>query len=61
MGDPGSLLGVVIVLVIIGVGLYLLETRIPMNKSIKILIEVIVVLFVVMYLLRLIGIVPKFG
>jgi hypothetical protein len=53
-----------IVLVIIGVVLYLVETFIPMDPAIKVVIRVIVVLILCLYLLRLFGIVdvalPKF-
>jgi ABC-type siderophore export system fused ATPase/permease subunit len=58
--DLGTLLGVVIVLTIIGVALYLLSTKVPMDSSIKLLIQVIVVLFVVLWLLSLIGVTPRF-
>lgn len=58
--DLGSLLGAVIVLSIIGVALYLLFTYIPMAEPIKTIIMVLVVLCAVLYLLTLVGIVPKF-
>jgi hypothetical protein len=58
--DLGLLIGTVIVLAIIGVGLYLLFAYVPMDASIKIAIQVIVVLCVILYLLSLVGIVPKF-
>ena len=46
-----------IVLVIIGVCLYLVETFIPMDPAIKTVIRVIVVLLLVLYLLRAFGVV----
>lgn len=58
--DLGSLLGAVIVLAIIGAALYLLFTYVPIDPPIKLLIQVIVVLFVVLWLLSLIGVVPRF-
>lgn len=58
--DLGSLLGIIIVLAIIGVALHLLIQYVPMEPPIKTLIVVIVVLAVVLYLLSLIGIVPRF-
>lgn len=58
--DLGSLLGAIIVLAIIGVALYLLFLKVPMDPTIKICIQVLVVLFVVLWLLSLVGIVPKF-
>jgi hypothetical protein len=45
-----------ILLVIIGVVLYLIETYIPMDPTIKVVIRVIVVLCLCVYLLRLFGI-----
>jgi ABC-type siderophore export system fused ATPase/permease subunit len=58
--DIGSLLGVVIVLAIIGVALYIIQIKVPMDSSIKLLIQVIVILFVVLWLLSLVGITPRF-
>lgn len=56
-----SLIGVLIVLVILGVALYLVETYIPMSPPIKTLIRVVVVLFIVLWLLQLTGFVgPTF-
>lgn len=51
------LITLLIVLVIIGVCLYLVETYIPMSPPIVILIRVIVVIFVVLYLLQMLGVV----
>ncbi|MET0787071.1 MAG: Thivi_2564 family membrane protein [Paenisporosarcina sp.] len=45
-----------IVLVIAGVCLYLVENYIPMSEPIKVVIRVVVVLFLIIYLLRLFGI-----
>jgi predicted membrane channel-forming protein YqfA (hemolysin III family) len=59
--DIGTMLGAVIVLAIVGVALYVLFTNVPMNATVKILIQVVVGLFAVLYLLKLVGIVPKFG
>ena len=58
--DLAGLLGVIIVLTIIGVALWLIETKVPMDGSIKIVIQVIVVIAVVLWLLNLIGIAPRF-
>jgi len=59
--DIGTMLGTVIVLAIVGVGLYLLFTKVPMDSTVKVLIQVVVVLFAVLWLLKLVGIVPRFG
>jgi hypothetical protein len=45
-----------ILLVIIGVAVYLLETYVPMSPPIKTVIRVLVVLFVVLLLLDVFGI-----
>jgi hypothetical protein len=45
-----------IVLVIVGVALYLVETYIPMSEPIRIVIRVVVVLILVLYLLRAFGV-----
>jgi hypothetical protein len=58
--DLGLLLGTVIVLAIVGVALYLLFAYVPMEPIIKTAIQIIVVLFVVLWILSLIGIVPRF-
>ena len=51
-----SLIGLVIVLVIVGLCLYLIETYIPMDPVIKTVIRVIIVLVVVIWLLQTFGI-----
>jgi multisubunit Na+/H+ antiporter MnhB subunit len=58
--DLGTLLGAVIVLAIVGVALYLVFRMVPMEPTIKIAIQVVVVLFVVLWLLSLIGVTPRF-
>jgi len=60
-----SLITVLIVLVILGVALYLIETYVPMAPPIKVVIRVVVILFVVLWLLQLVGVlgptVPRVG
>lgn len=46
-----------VLLVVIGVCLYLVETYIPMSEPIRVVIRVVVVLFLLLYLLRVFGIV----
>ena len=48
-----DLITLLVVLVIIGVALYLIETYIPMSPPIKIVLRVVVVLVLVLYLLKL--------
>jgi hypothetical protein len=47
----------IIVLVIVGVCLYLIETYVPLSPPIKVVIRVVVVLCLVLYLLQAFGIV----
>lgn len=51
-----SLIGLILVLVIVGVCLYLLETYVPLAPPIKLLIRVVVVIVLVLWLLQLFGI-----
>jgi hypothetical protein len=51
-----GLIGLLLVLVIVGVCLYLIETKITMDPAIKLVIRVVVVLCVVLLLLRAFGI-----
>lgn len=50
------MIALVLFLVIVGVALELLKTQIPMDSSIRVLIQVIVVVFVVYMLLAIFGI-----
>lgn len=50
-----SLISLVVVLVILGVALYLIETYIPMSPPIKLVLRVVVVLVLVLYLLQILG------
>jgi hypothetical protein len=50
------MIALILVLVLIGVGLYLLETYVPMSPPIKLVIRVVVVICLVLYLLRAFGI-----
>jgi len=51
-----DIISLLIVLVILGVALYLIETYIPMSPPIKTILRVVVVLFIVIWLLRFLGI-----
>jgi hypothetical protein len=48
-----GLISVVVVLIIVGVLLYLVETQIPMAQPIKVIIRVVIILVVVLWLLQL--------
>lgn len=54
--DLSSLITVVLVLVILGVALWLIETYIPMAPPIKMVIQVVVVIVLVLYLLSFLGV-----
>lgn len=56
-----SLIGIVITLIVIGVLLWLVETYIPMNPTIKRILEAIVVIVVVLWLLQVFGILGTVG
>lgn len=47
----------IIVLVILGLAMYLVEHYVPMSPPILVVLRVVVVLFLLVYLLRLFGIV----
>jgi hypothetical protein len=54
---PGGLIGLVIALVIIGVCLELLKTKVPIDDTIRVLINLVIVIAVVLYILDIFGIV----
>lgn len=51
-----DLISLIVVLVILGVALYLLETYVPMSPPIRTLLRVLVVLVIVVWLLQTLGI-----
>ena len=53
-----SLIAVVIVLVVLGVLLWLIETEIPMNATIKKIIRIVVIIVICLWLLSLAGLIP---
>jgi hypothetical protein len=55
-----SIITLLIVLILIGVGLYLVNTLIPMDGKIKTLINVIVIIVVLLWLLQVFGIASGF-
>lgn len=56
-----SLIGLIVVLVIVGVLLYLVNTVIPMDGKIKTIINVLVILFVCIWLLQALGVLGGLG
>jgi hypothetical protein len=51
-----SIISVLVVLVILGLALYLVETYVPMSPPIKVVLRVVVILLLVLYLLQAFGI-----
>jgi hypothetical protein len=52
------LITMLIVLIIVGVALYLLNTLVPMDSRIKTVINVVVIIVVLLYVLQAFGILP---
>ncbi|MDT3738877.1 MAG: Thivi_2564 family membrane protein [Candidatus Kapabacteria bacterium] len=52
-----SLLTIVVVLIIVGVGLWLINNYIPMDSKIKSLLNIVVVIVVIIWLLQAFGII----
>lgn len=50
------MIGLILMLVIVGVLLYVVETYIPMAQPMKLVIRIVVIICVVLYLLQLFGI-----
>lgn len=51
-----SLITVIIVLIIVGVLLWLVNSKIPMDSTIKLILNIVVVIIVVIWLLKIAGI-----
>jgi hypothetical protein len=51
-----NIISVIVVLVVLGLVLYLIETYIPMAPPIKTVLRVVVVLFLILWLLQVSGI-----
>lgn len=56
-----SLIMVIIVLVIVGVVLWIINTYIPMAGSIKSILNIVVILCVIVWLLSVFGLLPNLG
>lgn len=56
-----SLLYIVLVLIIIGILLWLINTYIPMASSIKTILNIVVVICVIVWLLSVFGIIGNIG
>ena len=51
-----SIIGVIVILVIAGVGLWLLNSYVPMAQPIRTIVNVLVVLVVIVWLLQILGV-----
>lgn len=56
-----SLINLVITLVVVGVGLWAVNTYVPMDRKIKSILNVVVVIAVVVWLLRALGVLGDIG
>lgn len=56
-----SLITLIIVLVIVGVLLYVINTLIPMDARIKMILNIVVALFVLIWLLQALGVLGGLG
>jgi hypothetical protein len=56
-----SLISLVIVLIVVGVLLWLVNTYIPMDRKIKSILNAVVVIFVILWLLQALGLLGSLG
>jgi len=56
-----SILTVVLVLVIVGVVLWLVNTKIPMDPTVKTILNIVVVIFLIIWLLKVAGVWASIG
>jgi hypothetical protein len=52
------LIQLIVLLVVVGLVLWLVETQIPMDPTIKTIIRIVIVLAVIIWLLSLVGLLP---
>ena len=55
------ILTIVIVLIVVGLLLYLINNYIPMDRKIKSILNIVVVICVIIWLLKVFGILSKLG
>jgi len=56
-----SLISLIVILAVIGVGLWLLNTYVPMDAKIKKILNIVVVLVVILWLLSVFGVIGSIG
>jgi len=57
-GDIVPLIQLVVILIVIGLVLYLIETLLPIDPAIKQVIRVVLVIALILWLLSLVGLIP---
>jgi hypothetical protein len=53
-----DLIQLIVLLVVVGLVLWLVETQIPLDPTIKMIIRIVIVLAVIIWLLSLVGLLP---
>lgn len=53
------LISLIIILIVIGLLLYLVESVLPIDATIKLIIRVVILLAVILWLLSLVGVIPR--
>jgi hypothetical protein len=53
------LISLIVVLIVLGLLLYVVESLLPLDPTIKLAIRVIIVLAVILWLLSLVGLIPR--
>lgn len=56
-----SLVNLVVTLIVVGVGLWAINTYVPMDRKIKSILNIVVVIVVVLWLLRAFGLLGDIG
>lgn len=56
-----SLINLIVILVVVGVGLWAINTYVPMDRKIKSILNVVVVIVVVLWLLQIFGLLGSIG
>lgn len=56
-----SIITLLVLLILIGVGLYLVNTLLPMDAKIKMIINIVVILVVILWLLNVFGLFDSMG
>jgi hypothetical protein len=55
------MVSLIVLLILVGVGLYLINTVLPLDPNIKTIINVVILLVVVLYILQVFGLLSPLG